>query len=94
MFLVGLFSHLDALLQMPMEDILDQISLSEPVVAAIQEKAGPGGSILKAVTAYEEAEWDDAEAELTNIGADPHAISNVYLDAVTWAGNRMAMHEE
>jgi EAL and modified HD-GYP domain-containing signal transduction protein len=94
MFLVGLFSHMDALLHMPMEDVLEQISLSEDVRAAILDKAGPGGALLSAVMAYEEAEWELAEKYLAAIGADASSISDVYLDAVTWAGSRMAMHEE
>jgi hypothetical protein len=44
--------------------------------------------------AYEEAEWELAEKYLAAIGADASSISDVYLDAVTWAGSRMAMHEE
>jgi EAL and modified HD-GYP domain-containing signal transduction protein len=94
MFLVGLFSHMDALLHMPMEDVLEQISLSDDVRAAILDKAGPGGALLSAVMAYEEAEWELAEKYLAAIGADASSISDVYLDAVTWAGSRMAMHEE
>ncbi len=93
MFLVGLFSHLDTLLHSPMEDVLAQISLSDAVVDAILEQKGPGGAVLKAVQSYELAEWDRAEEELRSIGADPQAISDVYLDAVTWAGSRMAMNE-
>ena len=68
--------------------------MCDAVVAAILERTGAGGTILKAVQAYEKAEWDRAEDELSAIGADPGTLSDVYLDSVTWAGNRMPVHQE
>ncbi len=89
LFLVGLFSQLDTLLQTPMEGILSRITLAEGVEGALLGREGPAGAILSVVESYEEAEWDLAEESLTSLGADPENLSNFYLDSVTWASNRM-----
>ncbi len=89
LFLVGLFSQLDTLLQTPMEGILSRITLADGVEGALLGREGPAGAILSVVESYEEAEWDLAEKSLTSLGADPENLSNFYLDSVTWASNRM-----
>lgn len=89
LFLVGLFSQLDTLLQTPMEDILSRISLAPGVEEALLGREGAAGTILSVVENYEEAEWDLAEESLCSLGADPENLSNFYLDSVTWASNRM-----
>lgn len=93
LFLVGLFSRLDTLLSMTMEDVLSQISLSQDVVDALVERTGKAGVILTAVEAYETADWGDAEEHFRSIGADPSIMPDIYLDAVAWAGNRMNIHD-
>ena len=45
------------------------------------------------MAAYEEADWDVAEGYIASLGGDGNAISDVYLDSITWAGNRMGLHE-
>lgn len=93
LFLVGLFSRLDALLSMSMEDVLAQISLSQDVIDALVERAGKAGAILNGVEAYETAEWGAAEEHFRAIGADASIMPDIYLDAVAWAGNRMNIHD-
>jgi EAL and modified HD-GYP domain-containing signal transduction protein len=89
LFLVGLFSQLETLLQMPMEEILAPIDLADGVVEALLHREGTAGVILSAVENYEIGEWDLAEEGIAALGAEPEILSNVYLDSVTWASNRM-----
>jgi EAL and modified HD-GYP domain-containing signal transduction protein len=89
LFLVGLFSQLDTLLQVSMEDILSSIDLAGEAVDALLGREGQAGSILSAVEGYEEADWDSAQDRIAALGADPELLSNVYLDSITWASNRM-----
>jgi len=89
LFLVGLFSQLDTLLSVPMENILSGIDLSGEVVDALLGREGNAGSILSAVEGYEEADWDLAEDRIAALGAESGLLSNVYLDSITWASSRM-----
>lgn len=80
-FTVGLFSLLDALLDQPMEDLLDQIPLSVSSKLALLNNEGSLGELLKNVVDYERGRWD---------GLMPHgeaavSYSSAYLSAVHWA---------
>jgi c-di-GMP-related signal transduction protein len=75
-----------------MEDILGRIDVADGVEEALMERDGQAGSILAAVEAYEEADWDEAEDHIAPLCNDPGILSEVYLDSITWAGNRMEVH--
>lgn len=53
-FTAGLFSALDALLDTPLVELLDNLPLSDELNAAILEHTGPVGEILKCTLAYEQ----------------------------------------
>lgn len=93
LFLVGLFSNLDTLLQTRIEDVLAKLDLVDGVEDALIRREGKAGSILAAVESYEEADWDDAEAKITSLGADPEILTDTYLDSVTWARDRLRTDE-
>jgi EAL and modified HD-GYP domain-containing signal transduction protein len=56
LFTIGLFSVADALLDMPMAEVLDSLPFSEEIQAALLRREGPKGELLAAVTAYERGE--------------------------------------
>jgi c-di-GMP-related signal transduction protein len=57
-FTVGLFSVIDAFMNMRMEDILVELPLGPAVALALLKRAGPMGEVLEWVTAYERGEFD------------------------------------
>ena len=48
--------------------------------------------ILKSAEAYADAEWEEAEREIAEVGGDPDILPEIYLDAVTWAGERVLLN--
>lgn len=81
LFTVGLFSILDVLMDIPMSDLLDTLSLNSSMKFALLKQEGELGQILKQVLLYEQGEW--SKLEMKNI--DASAISGAYLEAVKWA---------
>lgn len=79
-FTVGLFSLLDALLDLPLEDILAQLPLSDEINDALLRREGRFGELLKSVIAYEKGEWE----EVQDIKLDKKAITEAYLQSVDW----------
>jgi len=90
LFLIGLFSRIDVILKIRMEDLFKKVDLSEAAQEALLWRAGVGGQLLKAVEAYEDARWEDAETEVADLGMDPFDLPNIYLESIAWAGDRMA----
>ena len=80
LFTVGLLSVADALLDVPLETIVDELPLSDEVSAALLRRDGPAGSILDAVVSYEQGEFDAAALQAHSAG-----IATSYRDALGWA---------
>ena len=57
-FIVGLLSQLDALLDISMEELMEQVPLSQEVKAALLDRAGAPGEILTEVEAYQAGRFD------------------------------------
>jgi len=80
-FLVGLLSILDALMDRPLTDLLDQIPIVNSVRKALLERSGLLGEALALVLSYERGQW----ADLEEAALSPGQIGQAYLDALDWA---------
>lgn len=78
---IGLFSALDALLDMPLDEILAQVPLANDVNAALLYREGELGELLNWVLAYENADWD----VLKSCSLSPESLRDCYFEAVLWA---------
>ena len=76
-FTVGLFSVADALLDAPMDDVLETLPFSDEIRAALLSREGPKGELLTTVMAYEQGEFPAAGGEL----------AGAYGEALEWAGD-------
>jgi EAL and modified HD-GYP domain-containing signal transduction protein len=89
LFLVGLFSLLDAVLGQTMEEALSQLALTPPVELALLRREGPLAPTLKLVESYEIAEWDRVAALCPEAGISSEQLPALYLQALAWAQDRL-----
>lgn len=80
-FTVGLFSVLDALMDVPMWELLNSLSVSADINQALLHQQGELGAILRCVLAYERGDWDNVNCP----GLTHEQITHAYLEAVSWA---------
>lgn len=80
-FTVGLFSVLDALVDVPMRKLLNSLPVSTDISQALLQHQGVLGEALQCVLAYERGDWDN----VTCFGLARNQITHAYLDAVSWA---------
>ncbi len=85
MFLVGLFSLLDAVFRMPMGEVLDRVQLADDVRAALLDRTGALASPLRVCEAYELGLWESAAEAAQEMRFDPASLPSVYSEAVAWA---------
>ncbi|RDH83899.1 MAG: hypothetical protein DIZ80_07115 [endosymbiont of Galathealinum brachiosum] len=85
MFVIGLFSVLDALMDQPMIDLLDTVILSTEIKLALLDHKGPQGEIYNYVLQYEKSNWN----ELNNSDINSEQFIQSYLTAVHWADENM-----
>ncbi len=81
MFIIGLFSVLDAIMDQPLIDLLDTVILSTPIKMALLDKSGAQGELYQYVLDYEKSNWD----ELTSASIDTNTFIQSYIEAVYWA---------
>lgn len=82
-FTIGLFSVLDALLDLPLDEVLESLSLLDEVERALVYHDGRLGALLHCVIAYEQGNWDEAGLPDT----DPETSRDAYLAAIDWANS-------
>jgi EAL and modified HD-GYP domain-containing signal transduction protein len=85
LFLLGLFSLLDAMLDMPMDELTDQLPLTAEVKAALNERKGPFAPYLQAVTTYEQGEFKACTEFLRMLNIAPDIMISAYFRALAWA---------
>lgn len=84
LFIVGVFSLLDAILKMPMETVLEKIQLPEPVSEALLTRSGIYGPFLQLTEACEDAD-DQRILELAELlQFDAKKVNNCHIAALAW----------
>ncbi len=85
-FMVGILSLLDALLEMPIKDIVAELKLEDEIAAALLHRSGRLGGLLRLVEAKER---DDVEAVVALLepmtGLSMGELVTADLHASTWA---------
>lgn len=80
-FMVGLLSGLDALLDAPLEQILERLPVKQNVSAALLHGEGPEGQVLLAVKDLEVGRI----ARIRELGISATETNRAYVEAVRWA---------
>lgn len=94
LFLVGLFSLMDALLRTPMEEVLARVDLTEPVRRALSDRTGPHADVLKLVEAYEAGDWRGVTEHAPRIGVPTVQVPEIYLEALSWSREQLVKTKE
>ena len=89
---MGLFSLLDALIDLPLETALKLANVASGISAALLDRApsdDPLRSIYRLVTAWESGNWGEVSglAELSGIPAS--VIGEAYTESTLWAGKAL-----
>ncbi len=80
-FLAGLFSVLDAIMDIPMSQVIASIPLTPEVISALIKHEGRIGLALKTVLALEQGDWENAD----KTGLPPERLRSMYFESIKWA---------
>ena len=84
LFMMGLFSLLDVILERPMEEAVKEVALDEAVRAALVDKSGDFYYILEFIHAYEHANWDAIAIMMVKYDLELEEITTAFVDALVW----------
>lgn len=89
-FMVGLFSVIDALLDMPMQDVLARVDLSDEVRGALLQRQGSYAAPLFLAEAYEQGSWMAVRGHARDLGIPGQLLAKMYLDSIAWSREQLA----
>ena len=84
LYLLGLFSVLDLILELPMEKALGMVQVSDDIKAALMEGKGEFGAVLKFIQDYEAAEFKVISRTLIVSNLQLNDIYEAYTSALAW----------
>lgn len=85
LFTLGLFSHIDAILETPIEHVMEKLPLSHDIKAALLNREGFLGTYLRLAESYERGDWDNVISLGSALGIDTEQLPAVYFHALGWA---------
>jgi len=84
LFMMGLFSLLDVILERPMKEAAKEVALDEAVRAALVDKSGDFYYILEFIYAYEHANWDAIAIMMVKYDLELEEITKAFIDSLVW----------
>ncbi len=85
LFMLGLFSLLDALLDMNMRTIVSHLPVDDAIKDALCGQANRYSSWLNLAQAIESSDWDEVGARAKELDLLPGTVAVSYQHAFTWA---------
>lgn len=84
-FLIGLFSLLDALLDVSLKELVDQLPLCSSIKVALLDREGPYGVLLQLEECYEKADWNGVEAACQQLNLSVNDVMPRISQAQRWS---------
>ena len=84
LFMLGLFSLLDVILERPMDAAVKEVALDENVRAALVDKSGELYKVLEFIHAYEHANWDEIAMFMVRYELQLDEVTTAFVDALVW----------
>jgi len=85
LFLMGLLSLIDAMLEMPMEAVLDRLPIDHEMKAVLLGMPSELRPVFRLMLAHESGEWAAAESLSRQLNLSPEDAAGYYWQAQQWA---------
>ena len=85
LFITGLFSLLDVMMDRPLLDVLKQVTLPEAVAAALKGEAGAMRDALLLGIAVESAAAEEIAEAAAQCGLDAPLVTGIMIEALAWS---------
>lgn len=84
LFITGMLSMLDALLNVPMEQAIASLNLSQPIVDALLREQGGYSPYLRLAVACEKSDQTAIGQLTADLGLNPEEVNNAHINALIW----------
>lgn len=87
LFLMGLFSVIDVILELPLPEALEQVAVSDTIRSALVGGTGIFAPVMKLITDYESSRWSEVSREMLIYDIKEDDLSQAFLDTLIWYRN-------
>lgn len=94
LFLMGLFSVLDVILDLPMEEALKKVQVSEKIKDALVDNKGPFALVLDFIKQYESANWQEVSRLMIVHDIDMQRVYDAYIESLQWYRDMFTAQEQ
>ncbi len=84
LFLLGLFSVLDVILEKPMAEALEMVKVSDDIRETLIHEKGKFAALYDFMLHYETANWPEISRQMIIENIEMDDVSNAYMDSLTW----------
>ena len=91
LYLLGIFSCLDAILGRSLSEVLDELSVTSDIRAALLGEDGVLSDIFKCTLAYENGNWEKVRECASKLRMEEAKLPEIYRSAVMQAGEVFKM---
>ena len=92
LFLLGLLSVLDAILDMKMHDILHEVAIGEEIRKALLGEKNQFRELFEIVLLYERGDWEGVHAAAAKLSIPEAVIPDLFIQSVEWARGILSGH--
>jgi len=85
LFLMGLLSVMDAILDQPLESIMAELPVRKEIKNALLSRTGTYWKSLEIAIAHERADWEAVGFLMAESGLNGEEVSAMYISAVDWS---------
>lgn len=87
LFLMGLFSVLDVILERSMTEALEMMKVTGDIEKALVSRRGPFCAILDFILQYEDANWQEVSRQMVLEQLTMEEVQKAYMDTLLWYKN-------
>ena len=84
LFLMGLFSIINLILEKPMDEALDLMNVSKNIRSALVDHDGPYYKVLTFMEAYEAGNWQEVSRVMVVDNIAMEDVYKAYIDTLEW----------
>ncbi len=84
LFLMGLFSVLDVILDKPMEEALSMVHVSKQIRDVLVDRKGPLLRVYEFILQYESANWQEISRQMILEKIDMPTLYDAYIQTLVW----------
>lgn len=84
LFMMGMFSMIDVLMEKTMEDVMMELPIAEGIKDALAGKEGVYKDVFDLVLAYERGDWGLIGEIAARLNINERILPDLYIEAVNW----------